>query len=138
MSIKDMPSPEEMVSKSIPELKSYAKKNDIDLTGSSTKQEILEVILSFYPRKDGDSKYDNLDDSSTKTKEKKGITEIPKNKIALFSGKNLHWEEVGVLSKGFNVVEKEAADKWLTRRDVRTATPQELAKHYGKKINGSS
>jgi hypothetical protein len=31
------------------ELKSYAKKNNIDLFGVSTKLEILEVIASFIP-----------------------------------------------------------------------------------------
>lgn len=139
MSTKDLPTPEEFVNMTIPQLKAYAKKNDIDLFGVSTKEEILEVVLSFYPRVEGDRKEDAKPVKEKKSKDtKKSETKqepvvVPTDKVVLFSLKNLHWAEVGQLQKGFNIVKKEAADKWLTRKGaVRQATPEELAKHYGK------
>lgn len=51
--------------------------------------------------------------------------------VALYSPRNLHWEGVGRLSKGFNVVSKDAAEKWLTRDGIRLADPKEVAKGYG-------
>lgn len=102
----------------VPQLKSYAKKNSIDLFGASTKVEILEAILPFVP-----------------TEEKKEVTKElkkPKEKVALFSVGNINWNGVGALEKGYNIVTKEESVKWLTRKNVREATPQEVAKHYGK------
>ena len=53
-------------------------------------------------------------------------------KIAIYSSKNLHWLKVGQLKPGYNIVTKEASEKWLTRKQVRIATPEELASYYGK------
>lgn len=139
MSTKDIPTPEEFVNMTVPQLKAYAKKKDIDLFGVSTKEEILEVVLSFYPRVEGDRKEDIEPTPAKKSKATKTIepkkepAEVPTNKTVLYSLRNLHWDEVGQLKKGFNIVTKEAAEKWLTRKGaVRQATPEELARHYGK------
>jgi hypothetical protein len=99
------------------QLKAYAKKNNIDIFGTNTKEEMLEAILPFVPRKD---------------EEVKPKVETPKEKIALFSKGNIFWNGVGSLEKGYNIVTKEASVKWLTKKTVREATPQEVAKHYGK------
>lgn len=101
----------------MPQLKSYAKKNKIDLVGANTKVEILEAILPFVPRKD--------EETTSKV-------ENPKEKIAIYSNRNIHWNGVGALEKGYNIVTKEASVKWLTHKSVREATPAEVAKHYGK------
>jgi hypothetical protein len=53
------------------------------------------------------------------------------NKVAIHSTKNVRWEEVGVLYRGYNIVTKEQADKWLTRSHVRIATPEEVKKVLG-------
>lgn len=53
-------------------------------------------------------------------------------KVALWSFKNIRWSGVGALVSGYNIVTKEAADKWLTRDGIREATPEEVAQHYGK------
>jgi len=102
----------------LPQLKSYAKKNKIDLVGANTKIEILEAILPFVPRED------------EKPKVKK--TDEPKQKVALYSKGNVHWSGVGTLEKGYNIVTKEESVKWLTHKNVREATPEEIAKYYGK------
>jgi hypothetical protein len=55
-----------------------------------------------------------------------------KDKVALWSASNVRWTGVGSLSKGYNIINKEAAEKWLNRNGVREATPEEVATHYGK------
>jgi hypothetical protein len=107
---------EELVGKTVFELKSYAKKNNINLDGATTKLQILETIGSFIP----DPKKDVV--------EPEKINE----KIAVYSTKNLHWLKVGQLKPGYNIVTKDASEKWLTRKQVRLATPEELASYYGK------
>jgi hypothetical protein len=107
---------EELVGKTVFELKSYAKKNNINLDGATTKLQILETIGSFIP------------DPNTEVIEPSKINE----KVAIYSSKNLHWLKVGQLKPGYNIVTKEASEKWLTRKQVRLATPEELASYYGK------
>ncbi len=53
-------------------------------------------------------------------------------KVAIHSTKNVTWSEVGKVYRGYNIVEKSAADKWLTRSHIRLATPEEVAKEFGK------
>jgi hypothetical protein len=107
---------EELVTKTVFELKSYAKKNNIDLYGATTKMQILETIGSFIP----DPKKEVIEPSKTN------------EKVAIYSTKNLHWVSLGQLTLGYNIVTKEASEKWLTRKQVRLATPEELASYYGK------
>ena len=107
---------EEFNKMTVPQLKSYAKKNNIDLFGATTKLDLLEAILPFVPRDD----------------HKEIKSDIPQEKVALFSERNLHWNGVGQLLKGYNIVTKEVSEKWLKHRAVREATPAEVAKHYGK------
>jgi len=64
----------------------------------------------------------------TDVKEEKDI----KDKIALWSEKNVRWSDVGALSKGYNIVTEEAAVKWLSKNGIRKATPEEVATYYGK------
>jgi hypothetical protein len=53
-------------------------------------------------------------------------------KVALWSSKNIRWSDVGTLNKGYNIVTKEAADKWLDKAGIREATAEEVATYYGK------
>jgi hypothetical protein len=53
------------------------------------------------------------------------------DKVLLWSKKNVRWQGVGSLSSGYNVVTKEAADKWLERRDIREASAEEVKTYYG-------
>ena len=52
-------------------------------------------------------------------------------KVAIHSTKSVRWEEVGSISKGYNIVTKAQADKWLSRSHVRIATPEEVKKAFG-------
>ena len=53
--------------------------------------------------------------------------------VAIFAEGNMYQGKWGELSKGYNIVKKEAADFWLAHRTVRKATPEEVAKHFGVK-----
>lgn len=108
---------EELKSKTVFELKSYAKKNNIDLFGVSTKNDILEVILSFVPKE------------SSKLVVGK---QEPDEKVAVYSIRNLSWNGVGELTKGYNIVTKKDSEKWLTNKSVRSASPEEVKRAYGK------
>jgi hypothetical protein len=55
-----------------------------------------------------------------------------KDTVAIYSTKNVTWSEVGKVNRGYNIVEKDAAEKWLTRSHIRTATPEEVAREFGK------
>jgi hypothetical protein len=52
--------------------------------------------------------------------------------VAVHSTKNVTWEGVGKVYRGYNIVTKEAAEQWLTRSHIRIATPEEVAKEFGK------
>jgi hypothetical protein len=109
---------EDLSKKTVMEIKSYAKKNNIDLFGATTKLNMLEVIASWTPREE--------------PKDSKKIEKPLDEKVALFSERNIYWNEVGEVVKGYNIVTKEVSEKWLTHEKVRMATPQEVARHYGK------
>jgi hypothetical protein len=111
---------EDLATKTVMELKSYAKKNNIDLFGVKTKLEILEVIASFHPN---DNKIENV---------KQGKEQPKEEKVALYSTRNIHWNGLGSLAVGYNIVSKEASEKWITRKAVRIAQPEEVASYYGK------
>lgn len=64
--------------------------------------------------------------SENKKSEKKADT------VAIYSTKNVTWSGVGKVYRGYNIVEKSAADKWLTRSHVRIATPEEVALEFKK------
>lgn len=104
-----------MSKKTIGELKAYAKEHNINLDGVSKKAEILEVVLSFNPER-----------------KKAAVNTANMEKVAVHSKKNLHWTGVGSLNVGYNIVTKEASELWVTHKAVRLATPEEVARYYGK------
>lgn len=106
---------EEMSKKTVFELKSYAKNNGINLDGVTKKAEILEVIASFNPEK------------KIELEEEKA-----QGKVALYSERNLNWNGVGSLTRGYNIVSKEASEKWLQHKAVREASPKEVATYFGE------
>lgn len=53
------------------------------------------------------------------------------NTVAIYSTRNVVWTEVGKVSRGYNIVSEEAAQKWLQRDHIRLATPEDVAKGFG-------
>ena len=61
-------------------------------------------------------------------KEKKAKAET----VAIHSTKNVTWPGVGKVYVGYNIVNKPESEQWLTRSHIRLATPEEVAKEFGK------
>ena len=53
------------------------------------------------------------------------------DKVAVYSSRNVSWDGIGKVLKGYNIMTKEKAEVWLTRDHARIATPEEVAKEYG-------
>jgi hypothetical protein len=51
--------------------------------------------------------------------------------VAIHSTRNVTWNGVGKVYRGYNIVDEETAEKWLTREHIRIATPAEVAAEYG-------
>lgn len=138
----------------IAELKSYANDNNIDLGEAKRKSEIIaklngmsakveQVLIGSekivtekrVPKSATKADENNVTTISTadtfKNKVFDSTPKIDDSQIAIYSEKNMHWNGIGGISKGYNIVTKEAAVKWLTRKGIRKATPQELASYYG-------
>ena len=112
---------DELKDKTVMALKAYAKKNSIELFESNTKLEILEILASWIPP-------EKTEESAEEANKAKNLT----NKVALYSDRNIHMENLGALKVGYNIVSKEASEKWLTHRLVRIAQPEEVAAYYDK------
>lgn len=149
-------------SMTVKQLKAYAKSNNIDLGEATTKTKIVAAlnninssitqseeaegvikapksaakttkITNVITNDEGTiivrSAENHKKPSEVKTERNK---EDDKDKVALWSEGNLHWIGVGHIKKGYNIVTKEASEKWLTRKNIRLANPEEVATYYGK------
>jgi hypothetical protein len=149
---------EKLSSKTAKELRIYANEQGIDLGGATTKTKILSILLGEKadvvlspvpeqtvitgpeptkknPESESASNQGNTIISTQPERVANKVEEKKKedsSKVALFSEKNLRWSKVGQLSSGYNVVTKEAAEKWLTLPAVREASKEEVASYYGK------
>lgn len=144
----------------VAKLKDYAEENGIDLGSAKTKTAILSVITQTkssisvsedapnnvigsksivkekrVPVSNARSNEDGVltvgSADNFKNKEFKKDTKKPEGKVAIYSDKNMRWQGFGSITKGYNIVSEEAAEKWLTRNGIREATAQEVATHYG-------
>ena len=112
---------DQLKDKTVMALKAYAKKNNIELFDANTKLEILEILASWIPPVNTEEQVEELDKTKTLV-----------NKVALYSQRNLHMDNLGALKVGYNIVSKEASEKWLTHKLVRIAPAEEVASYYGK------
>lgn len=55
----------------------------------------------------------------------------PGEKVAIFASRNIHWQGMGKIQKGYAIVSKEDAEKWVTLPSVRLATPEEIKTYLG-------
>jgi hypothetical protein len=56
----------------------------------------------------------------------------PTEKAAIYSLKNISVPGLGKVYRGYNIVKKDSLDKWLEKSYIRAATPEEVAKEFGK------
>ena len=123
---------EDLADKNIAELRAYAKENNIDLYGTKTKIEILEVLASFIGEKPKPKPVKKPKVEVAPVVEKQEAVDMT-DKVALYSTRNIHWGNgIGALKVGYNIVSKEASEKMVTHKAVRIATPEEVASYYGK------
>ena len=116
---------EDLAEKNVAELKAYAKKNNIDLYGTKTKIEILEVLASFVGEKPKPKPAKQPKVEVAPVVEKQEAVDMT-DKVALYSTRNIHWGSgIGALKVGYNIVSKEASEKMVTHKAVRIATPEE-------------
>lgn len=131
---------EESLFKETTKSENIAKEFGIDAKISEVKEESQTVISS--PEKPvGVSKpaigtVNNTIGSKAaepkKTAKKNKKAEEPKvEKVAIHSSRNVTWTDVGKVYRGYNIVTKEEAEKWLTRDHIRLATPREVAEEFG-------
>lgn len=52
--------------------------------------------------------------------------------VAVHSTRNVTWNGVGKIYRGYNIVPKSISEKWVTRDHARLATPEEVAREFGK------
>ena len=103
----------------------------------SKESEINNVIsfdkLATSPNPSVVSNDDNVIGSGSAERKETAKQEpvIEKESVAVYSTKNVTWSGVGQVSKGYNIVTKQAAEKWAERDHIRIATPEEVAGEYG-------
>lgn len=152
---------EHLSSKTARELREYAEENGIDLGDAKTKTKILSRIMDIQsgiskaeeysetviqapsqtrvsPRSNAHANDDGVisvhsaEKNYPPVKAEKKNPEVSDTQVAVHSTKNLHWQGVGKLKPGYNILSREVADKWLSNRHVREATAEEVATYYGK------
>jgi hypothetical protein len=152
---------EHLSSKTARQLKEYAEENGIDLGDAKTKTKILARIMDMdagiseaqeysetviqapsktrvaprsnaHANDDGVISVHSAEKNYPPVKAEKKDPEVESGQVAVYSAKNLHWQGVGKLQPGYNILSKEVAAKWLTNKNVREATPEEVATYYGK------
>ena len=94
---------------------------------SSKSKKIKEAIGSIPSGAIGIKK---AEDIFKKTKDVE-IVKVKPETVAIHSTRNVSWPEIGKVLRGYNIVEKDVADKWLTREHIRLATPEEVAREFG-------
>lgn len=137
--------------KTVLELRSYCEDNGISLEANVKKAQIISMLEKFadesglakkiqeQKKSEEESKTPiNVINAVSKKEEVVQTVEtkkVKKNKddVAIYSSRNLFWNGLGAIELGYNIVSKEASEKWITHKAVRIATPDEVAKHYGKK-----
>jgi hypothetical protein len=98
----------------------------IGSTKNVTKEEPKSSVVNLKSGAIGSGSADRPAKKSTQKAKPKEDT------VAIHSTRNVTWNEVGKIYRGYNIVSKTAGDKWLTRDHTRLATPEEVAREFGK------
>ena len=132
------------MSRTVAELKMEARELGIKLPAGVKKAQIIEALeakgenvvsydgpTSGPPESGTKSLENNTVGSNITTKPEKEELVVSNDTVALYSNRNLSWGGVGKLERGYNFVTEAKAEKWLTQKSVRIATPKEVRDHYG-------
>jgi len=97
--------------------------NDLSRSASDTVQAVGSIVNGVI----------GVTQTPRSAKEVKNTSNKKSNKtVAIYSSKNVSWTGVGKVYRGYNIVTPEQSEKWLTRNHIRLATPEEVAKEFGR------
>lgn len=99
------------------------------ITGKSTGGSNEEQVLA--PVENGAIGAVKKKKAAPKPKAKPAPVVAANEKVAVFANRNLVWQGLGKLTKGYNFVTADAAEKWLTIGGVRKAEPTEIKTNLG-------
>jgi hypothetical protein len=71
-------------------------------------------------------------DKINATKSTKPAKVDKRETVAVFSTRNVTWQGVGKVYRGYNIIDKADSEKWLTRDHIRLATPEEVKEEFGR------
>jgi hypothetical protein len=119
--------------------KETAEKLQDYLENKKTSEHLEETTAITVPNKGGKKKSslggvansDTIGLAEEPAKKPATKAKAKKATVAIYSERNMRWSDVGEIKKGYNIVSPQAAEKWLTRKHVREATPEEVASEYG-------
>jgi hypothetical protein len=94
-----------------------------DLAGSSSEKQVLGSVA------DGVIGVTTVTNTPNNAPQPKSVET---EKVAIYSTKNISIPGLGKVYRGYNIVKKDAADQWATKSYIRLATPDEVAKEFGK------
>lgn len=115
-----------MTQKKNPVPKNFQNNNQITTSKGYAKKEEIQVIQPIDSGAIGTGMKKIEKNTETKIVEPK-----ENDKVAIHSTRNVYLPGVGKVLKGYNIVKREAAEKWLAREHIREATPEELAREFG-------
>ena len=125
---------------SVEELRELAKIKNISMPGAQRKPDMVfyiqEVGVSQEDIKNAKDALKNNNkkiDEPVKKKVKNNSSDLSFDKIAIYSENNKFSLEYGRLEKGYNILDKDKAEFFLKMKNVRQASPQEVAEFYGVK-----
>lgn len=115
------------ITASIAEAKTTVEENNvIGSTQNVTKEDPKSQVVNLNNGAIGSGSAERVASKPAKSAEPK------EEKVAIHSTRNVTWTGVGKVYRGYNIVPKSAAEKWLTRDHIRSATPEEVAREFGK------
>ena len=135
---------EPVVEAPMPETKveEVAIENNIDASISEVQESTDAITTSDFGRSSSDTVQGIgsvangvIGVAETPRAPKKSVSSAPKKSektVAIHSTKNVSWSGVGKVYRGYNIVTPEQSEKWLTRSHIRLATPEEVAKEFGR------
>lgn len=143
-SVEAMLAEEPVVEAPMPETKveEVAAENNIEASVSEVKESTDAITTSNFSR----SSSDTVQAVGSIVNGVIGVAETPRpvkktavasvkksdKTVAVHSTKNVSWSGVGKVYRGYNIVTPEQSEKWLTRNHIRLATPEEVAKEFGR------
>jgi hypothetical protein len=116
-----------------------AEQHNIEATISAPEPEITAISTNDLAKSSAEIQgLGSVADGAIGVTSVRRTPETPKNnkpaneKVAVYSTKNITIPGLGKVYRGYNIVTKDAANQWTTKEYIRLATPEEVAKEFGK------